>query len=72
MLCPAALSSPCIPDYSIYAIRYTDSHGDSVADLVMGAPKDEKIDTIFAIWLIRGDARNILFDSGGTNHRYRD
>ncbi len=52
------------PEYSIQAIRYADSPGDSVADLVMGAPKDEKVDTIFAVWLIRGGGRNILFDSG--------
>ena len=52
------------PEYSIQAIRYASSPGDSVADLVMGAPKDEKLDTVFAVWLIRGGGRNILFDSG--------
>ena len=52
------------PDYSIQAVRYANSPGDSVADLVMGAPKEEKIDTIFAVWLIRGGGRKILFDSG--------
>ena len=55
-------SSP--PEYSIEAIRYADSPGDFVADMVMGAPKDEKVNTIYAIWLIRGGGRNILFDSG--------
>ncbi len=64
---PTAISTP---DYSICAIRYADSPGDSVSDLVMGAPKDEKIDTIFAIWLIRGDGRNILFDSGFHRQRW--
>jgi len=59
-----------IPDYSIYAIRYADSPGDSVADLVMGASKDDKIDTIFAIWLSRGGGRNILFDSGFHRERW--
>ena len=63
-------SSPSIPDYSIYAIRYADSPGDSVSDLVMGAPKDEKIDTIFAVWLILGGGRNILFDSGFHRERW--
>ena len=52
------------PEYSIEAIRYADSPGDSVADLVVGAPADEKVDTLFAIWLIRGGGRVILFDSG--------
>ena len=58
------------PEYSIQAIRYADSPGDSVADLVMGAPKDEKIDTIFAVWLIRGGGHNILFDSGFHRERW--
>jgi glyoxylase-like metal-dependent hydrolase (beta-lactamase superfamily II) len=62
-------SSPT-PNYSIFAIRYADSPGDSVADLVMGAPKDEKIDTIFAVWLIRGGGHNILFDSGFHRERW--
>jgi len=52
------------PEYSIYAIRYADSPGDSLADLMVGGPKDQKLDTIYAMWLIRGGGRNILFDSG--------
>jgi len=52
------------PEYSIQAIRYANSPGDSVADLVMGAPKDEKIDTVYVIWLIRGGGKSILLDSG--------
>ena len=58
------LAKAATPEYSIQAIRYANSPGDSVADLVMGAPKDEKIDTVYVIWLIRGGGRNILFDSG--------
>jgi glyoxylase-like metal-dependent hydrolase (beta-lactamase superfamily II) len=64
LLLLAASATQTAPEYSIQAIRYADSPGDSVADLVMGAPKDEKIDTIFAVWLIRGGGHNILFDSG--------
>ncbi len=63
---PAALA----PQYSIQAIRFANSPGDSVADLVMGAPKDEKIDTVYAVWLIRGGGRNILFDSGFHRERW--
>ena len=64
---PAAISTP---DYSIYAIRYADSPGDLVSDMVMGAPKGEKIDTVYALWLIRGAGRNILFDSGFHRERW--
>ena len=50
------------PDYSILAIRYA-SAPDNVANLVMGAPK-ENITIAMVVWLIRGGERNILFDSG--------
>jgi glyoxylase-like metal-dependent hydrolase (beta-lactamase superfamily II) len=63
-------STNSTPDYSIYAIRYADSPGDLVSDMVMGAPKDEKIDTVYAFWLIRGGGRNILFDSGFHRQRW--
>ena len=66
----AAIPAAQAPEYSIQAIRFADSPGDSVADMVMGAPKDEKIDTIYALWLIRGGGRNILFDSGFHRDRW--
>ncbi len=52
------------PDYSIQAIRYATIKGFPVADLVIGAPKDETIDIAMVLWLIRGGGRSILFDSG--------
>ena len=55
-------SSNIAPDYSIQAIRYA-SAPDDVANLVMGAPKQE-INLAMVVWLIRGRGRNILFDSG--------
>jgi glyoxylase-like metal-dependent hydrolase (beta-lactamase superfamily II) len=52
------------PEYSIDAIRYANSPGDPVDSLVIGAPKGEKIDTVYVLWVIRGGGRIILFDSG--------
>ena len=52
------------PEYSIQAIRYAILPGFPVAGLVIGAPKDEKVDIAMVIWLIRGGGRTILFDSG--------
>jgi glyoxylase-like metal-dependent hydrolase (beta-lactamase superfamily II) len=69
-LLEALLGASSTPDYSIQAIRLANSPGDSVADMVVGAPKDEKIDTIYALWLIRGGGRNILFDSGFHRERW--
>ncbi len=66
----AAISAAQAPEYSIQAILFANSPGDSVSDMVMGAPKDEKIDTIYAFWLIRGGGRNILFDSGFHRDRW--
>lgn len=60
----ALLPAAPAPDYSIHAIRYSTVPGFPVSGLVMGAPKDEKIDIAMVVWLIRGGGRNILFDSG--------
>lgn len=70
MALPRVVAQPAVPEYSIYTIRYADSPGFPVAGLVMGAPKDEKIDIIFAVWLIRGGGHNILFDSGFHRERW--
>jgi glyoxylase-like metal-dependent hydrolase (beta-lactamase superfamily II) len=66
----AAHATPSSPEYSIEAIRLADSPGDLVSDMVIGAPKDEKIDSIYAMWLIRGGGHNILFDSGFHRERW--
>lgn len=52
------------PRYSIEAIRLANSPHDAVADMVIGAPASEHVDSVYAVWLIRGGGRNILFDSG--------
>jgi len=57
-------------EYSIEAIRYGISPGVPVSALVVGAPKDEKVDVDFVVWLIRGGGRNILFDSGFHRERW--
>src|SRR5580692_3649784 len=66
----ATLPATHAQDYSIQAIRLANSPDDSVADMVMGAPKDQKIDTIYALWLIRGGGHNSLFDSGFHRDRW--
>ena len=63
-LLAASVSQAQAPAYSIQAIRIADSPGDSVGEMAIGAPRDEKIDTMYAVWLIRGGGHNILFDSG--------
>jgi glyoxylase-like metal-dependent hydrolase (beta-lactamase superfamily II) len=63
-LMPGAPSKAQTPEYSIQAIRYATSPGVPVAELVVGGPKDQKVDIAMVIWLIRGGGRTILFDSG--------
>jgi glyoxylase-like metal-dependent hydrolase (beta-lactamase superfamily II) len=58
----ANFAASSTPEYSIQAIRYASAE-DDVANLVVGAPH-EKINIAMVIWLIRGEGRNILFDSG--------
>jgi glyoxylase-like metal-dependent hydrolase (beta-lactamase superfamily II) len=57
-------ASASTPEYSIQAIRYASSPDVPVAELVIGAPKEEKIEIAMVIWLIRGSGHTILFDSG--------
>src|SRR6201986_3506114 len=70
VLFAASASRAQTPAYSIQAIRIADSPGDSVGEMVIGAPRDEKIDTMYAVWLIRGGGHNILFDSGFHRERW--
>jgi glyoxylase-like metal-dependent hydrolase (beta-lactamase superfamily II) len=62
------LGLAAIPDggaeYGIQAIRYATLPGFPVSALVMGAPKDEKMDIAMVVWLVRGGGHNILFDTG--------
>ena len=51
-------------EYTIQAIRYGTLPGFPVSALVMGAPKEEKIDIAMVVWLVRGGGHNVLFDTG--------
>lgn len=66
-LCALMLGAPSnaqTPEYSIQAIRYATSPDLPVAELVVGGPKDQKVDIAMVVWLICGGGRTILFDSG--------
>jgi len=71
---PSPSAPPDAPGYSIQAIRYGTIRGFSVSDLVMGAPKDEKVDIAMVVWLIRDkdrSGRNVLFDTGFHREKWR-
>jgi glyoxylase-like metal-dependent hydrolase (beta-lactamase superfamily II) len=52
------------PQYEIFAIRYATIPDFRVAQLVRGADPVRKLDIAMTVWLIRGNGRNILVDSG--------
>ena len=50
--------------WEVHAIRYATLKDFSVSGLVRGADRTRKMDIAMMIWLIRGQGRTILFDSG--------
>jgi len=52
------------PHYEIYAVRYASVPGYPVAGMVKGADPARKFDIAMYVWLIKGNGRNILLDSG--------
>jgi glyoxylase-like metal-dependent hydrolase (beta-lactamase superfamily II) len=58
------------PDYSIEAIRYGTIPRFPVSELVVGAPENENLDIAMVFWLIQGDGRKILLDTGFHRERW--
>jgi glyoxylase-like metal-dependent hydrolase (beta-lactamase superfamily II) len=66
---PAATAAAA-PDWSIRAIRYATVPGFPLEGLMVGAPKDERIDIAMVVWLLRAGDRTVLFDSGFHRERW--
>src|SRR5712692_227525 len=68
ILCAFLLLAPAMaqskPDYEVFAIRYATIPDFPVASLVAGADRARKLDIAMMVWLVRGNGRNILVDSG--------
>jgi glyoxylase-like metal-dependent hydrolase (beta-lactamase superfamily II) len=62
--------SDAAPDYSIQAIRYATVPGFPLEGLMVGAPKEARIDIAMVVWLVRGGGRAVLFDSGFHRERW--
>jgi len=60
----ASASAQSKPAYEVFAIRYATLPDFPVAELVAGADPARKLDIAMMIWLLRGNGRNILVDSG--------
>jgi glyoxylase-like metal-dependent hydrolase (beta-lactamase superfamily II) len=57
-------SSAATPVYEVFAIRYASIPGFPVKALIAGADPQRKLSIAMTVWLIRGNGRNILVDSG--------
>src|SRR5215469_7648424 len=60
----ALAQSDAKPSYEIYAIRYASIPDFPVAGLVKGADPARKLEIAMTVWLIKGNGRNVLVDSG--------
>jgi len=52
------------PQYEVYAIRYATIPDFPLAGLVKAADPSRKLDIAMMVWLIKGNGRNFLVDSG--------
>ena len=55
---------PAKPQYEVYAIRYATLPNFQVAGLLAGADRTRRMDIAMMVWLIEGNGRHILLDSG--------
>jgi len=60
----AADEKPAGSGYEVYAIKYAELPDFPVAELVKGADAGRKLNIAMVVWLVRGNGRNILVDSG--------
>ena len=64
----STLAVPLAPDsrpaYELYAIRYASIPDFPVSALVKGADPARKMEIAMVVWLIKGNGRNVLVDSG--------
>jgi glyoxylase-like metal-dependent hydrolase (beta-lactamase superfamily II) len=60
----AAQTGPARPVYEVFAIRYANIPDFPVNALVAGAEPSHKLSIAMTVWLLRGNGRNVLVDSG--------
>jgi glyoxylase-like metal-dependent hydrolase (beta-lactamase superfamily II) len=64
LVAAAAVFAQTAPRYEVFAVRYAAIPDFAVNQLVAGADPGRKLDIAMLVWLIRGNGKNILFDSG--------
>jgi glyoxylase-like metal-dependent hydrolase (beta-lactamase superfamily II) len=64
VLFPCCVTAQTTSPYEVYALRYATLPQFPVAELVKGAEPGRKLDIAMIVWLVRGNGRTILVDSG--------
>lgn len=67
---PAHAAAQGPPAYTIEAVRYGTIRSFRTAGLVVGADPAERMDIAMVFWLVRGEGRVVLFDSGFHRERW--
>src|SRR5947209_726861 len=64
LACAGLVVAQAASDYEIYAIQYATLKDFPISQLVAGADPSRKADIAMLVWLIKGQGRVVLFDSG--------
>jgi glyoxylase-like metal-dependent hydrolase (beta-lactamase superfamily II) len=67
---PRTAAPAATEEYTISAIRYGTIRNFRTAGLVMGADPAERLDIALVIWVMRGNGRVVLFDTGFHRERW--
>lgn len=59
-----AQTKPQVPQYDVYAIKYATIPDFPLSGLIAGEDPAKKIDIAMMVWLIRGNGKTIVVDSG--------
>src|SRR6478672_13870248 len=60
----SSVPTAAAPVYEVFAIRYASIPDFPVNALIAGADSQRKLSIAMTVWLLRGNGRNILVDSG--------
>jgi glyoxylase-like metal-dependent hydrolase (beta-lactamase superfamily II) len=61
---PIFAQTPATPRYEVYALRFATIPSFRVASLVDGADRSRTLDIAMMVWVIKGEGRTVLVDSG--------
>jgi len=70
LIAAAAHGRAAADSYEVYAVRFATIAGFPVSSLVAGADRERRLDIAMMIWVLKGDGRIAIVDSGFHRERY--